>query len=834
MIDIPLPLCIDAAAPRLYCARSMTTELAHPAPRRAPVASRQRRGGFRVLAARLVLYWERLGPAILPVLGVAAIFTIFALLGFWEKTPAWLHWAALILGAGALGAFFWRDIRPLRWPSRRAAQARIEEDAKLVHAPLQSLDDRPSDANLQSNPLWRAHLKASADRARAARLNRPRDVLTARDPYGLRYLLTGLLAISFIAAGDQWRVRLAGMIDPTVASAGTAIADLWIEPPAYTGKAPIYLMRAGEDKSGLEAQVNAPEGARVVAQVNGGGRRKLTFLTEAGETRADFSRDKKSARGELSLEESGLLTLRLGGRVARWPVGVTPDAPPLIAWGADPEANENNLVDLSYISEDDYGIVAARLEMRLDPDQPRPLDFPAFDQNALDQARIVDLGAAGAGERIAVLDLQADPWAGLSVLARIIVEDGAGQIGVSEEKPLSLPTRRFFNPLARAVVEQRQTLAVSPEEWRRAGRSFDAVTMAPEVFFDRSTDYLLLRTAFWRVMRQDGEGFDDAVDEFWPLALQLEDEALELARQRLEAAQEALREAIERGASDEEIAQLTEELRQAMDDYLAALAQSGQPREQAGGGDSQQIERSNLDEMLDSIRDLAQSGAGAAARQMLSELENILNNLRLSQGGGGGGSGPGAPGEAGPSGEAGDLIGRQRELADEAFERDRNGESEAGGDLADEQGGIGRDLDDLIDELQGEGGELDPNGDAARSMGRARNEMREAEEALREGDFDAAADAMERAIAEMREGAEGLAREEMRQAGAGEDSEPRGGGTDPLGRPVGEAYGQGVDVPEETDAAKTRAIIESLRERLGEPGREEEEIDYLERLLERF
>lgn len=813
----------------------MTTELAHPAPRRTHAASHKSRGGFRILAARLVLYWERLGPAILPALGVIAIFTIFALLGFWEKTPVWLHWIALALGAGVLGVFFWRDIRPLRWPSRRAAQTRIEEDGALSHAPLQSLDDTPSDASLQSNPLWRAHLKASAERARAARLNRPREVLTARDPYGLRYLIAGMLAISFIAAGDQWRTRLAGLVDPAAASAGTAIADLWIEPPAYTGKAPIYLMRAGEEKSGLEAQVNAPEGARVVAQVNGGGRRKLLFTTEAGETRAEFARDKQSARGELMLGESGLLTLRLGGQTARWPVGIIPDAAPLVSWGADPTANDNNLVDISYISEDDYGIAAVRLEMRLDPDQPRPLDYPAFDQDSLDQARIVELGAAGPGERMVTLDLQADPWAGLGVLARIIVEDGAGQIGVSEEKPLTLPTRRFFNPLARAVVEQRQTLAVSSEDWRRAGRSFDAVTMAPEVFFDRSTDYLLLRTAFWRVMRQDGEGFDDAVEEFWPLALQLEDEALELARQRLEAAEEALREAIERGASDEEIAQLTEELRQAMDDYLAALAQSGQTQQQAGGGDSQQIERSNLDDMLDAIRDLAQSGAGAAARQMLSELENILNNLRLSQGGGGGGSGQGVPGEAGPSGEAGDLIGRQRELADDAFERDRNGEGEAGGDLAETQGGIGRDLDDLIDQLQqGEGGELDPNGDAARSMGRARNEMREAEEALREGDFDAAADAMERAIAEMREGAEGLAREEMRQAGEGQDGERRSGGTDPLGRPVGDAYGQGVEVPEETDAAKTRAIIDKLRERLGEPGREEEEVDYLERLLERF
>ncbi len=812
----------------------MTTELAHQ--------SRPSQGAFRIFAARLVLYWERLAPAMLPALGIAAAFTILSLFGAWSRTPAWLHWGALALGAGAIGVCIWRDLRPLRWPSRRTAQARIEDDGRLIHAPLQSLDDQPSDPALAGNALWRAHLNASAARARAARLQRPRDTLTTRDPFGLRFLTLGILAVAFVAAGDQWRPRLAGVVSPGAGALGTAIADLWIEPPAYTGKAPIYLLRAGEEKSGLLNQINVPQGARVVAQINGRGRHALRFTGDTSETRAEFLRDKKAARGELLLEVSGLLTLKLNGTTARWPIGINPDSSPLVSWGEAPIANDNNLVEFSYIVEDDYGAVAARLEMRLEPDQERPLDFPDFDSASLSETRIVDLGdpGPGGGERLVTLDLQADPWAGLTVLARIIVEDGARQAGYSDDAVIELPTRRFFNPLARAVVEQRQTLAVAPDDWRRAGRSFDAVTMAPEVFFERTTDFLLLRTAFWRVMRQDNEGYDDAVNEFWPLALQLEDEALELARQRLEAAQEALREAIERGASDAEIARLTEELRQAMDDYLAALQQSGQQNQQAnGGGDSQQIEKSNLDEMLDAIRDLAQSGAGNAARQMLSELENILNNLRLSQGGGGGGSGPGAPGEAGPSGEAGDLIGRQRELADDAFERERNGEGEGNGedganDLAEAQGALGGDLDDLIDELQGGGGELDPDGDAARAMGRARNEMRQAEEALREGEPGAAADAMERAIANMREGAEGLAQEEMRQAGDGQNGEERGGGTDPLGRPVGNANSGGIDVPEETDAARTRAIIQQLRERLGEPGRDDEEIDYLERLLERF
>ena len=279
--------------------------------------------------------------------------------------------------------------------------------------------------------------------------------------------------------------------------------------------------------------------------------------------------------------------------------------------------------------------------------------------------------AQGSSQQTINLDLQEDPWAGLTVLAKVAVLDGAGQPGETKEVPVSLPTRPFFNPLAKSVIEQRQALSVAANAWQRVGRSFDALTLAPEAFYtDDPTDYLMLRAAFWRVMRQDGEGYDDAVENFWPLALQLEDEALELARQRLEAAEDALRQALENGASDEEIDRLVEELRQAMNDYLTALAQSGQSAPASQSQNTQQLEQSDLDQMLDSIRDLAQSGAENAARQMLSDLENMLNNLRLSQGGQG--NGQGTPGQGGQqsgegndsaSGQAGELIGRQRSLA---------------------------------------------------------------------------------------------------------------------------------------------------------------------------
>lgn len=819
----------------------MTTAVTQPRPKRKSVP-----GAKAIFIARLVLFWERFWPAVLPSLAIPFGFVFISLFDLWKLTPAWAHWLLLTLGGTAFAWRLFRDLRTLRFPSRRAGQARLEEDGGVVHAALQALDDAPFGEGAPTAPLWQAHQKEMADRARAAKLKGARATADDRDPWGLRYIALGLLAIAFVAGGDKSLQRLALGFDPNAhAGAGALVADMWLEPPAYSGRAPVYLLRAGETPPGEAAQVNAPEGSVLVAQTNGGGRVRLNYQTTDETIRGVFEREGRAGRAEIAISESGLLRLRLGGQEGRWPIGVISDAAPSVAFIEPPARTDDGRLDFTVALEDDYGVTAARLVMRLDPDQERPLDAAAFDAAALEEVRSLPLeGVAGqSGERTITLDLQADPWAGLQVLTSVVVVDGADQEGDTGDVAVLLPERMFFNPIAKAVIEQRQTLAVAAKDWRRTARSFDAMTLAPDIFYaEKPTNYLLLRSAFWRVMRQNGDSYDDAVEKFWPLALQLEDEALELARQRLEAAREALRQALERGASEEEIERLVEEMRQAMNDYLNALAQSGQSAEGEPPRNAQQLEQSDLDQMLDAIRDLSQQGANNAARQMLSDLENLLNNLRLSQSSSGQGQGQQGQGQsqagAGQSGraadQAGELIGRQRELADEAFERGQAGDGN-GDDLAAREGELGGDLDALIDELEQNGGG-DAEGEAARALGRARSAMREAEGALAGDDFAAAGDAMERAIANLRDGAEALAREQMRQAQGQGDGEGgrEGRATDPLGRETGNAVGDGVDLPGEGEAGRTRAIIDELRRRLGEPGRDEDEVDYLERLLERF
>ena len=61
-------------------------------------------------------------------------------------------------------------------------------------------------------------------------------------------------------------------------------------------------------------------------------------------------------------------------------------------------------------------------------------------------------------------------------------------------------------------------------------------------------------------------------------------------------------------------------------------------------------------------------------------------------------------------------------------------------------------------------------------------------------------------------------------------------GYDPLGRnnEYGQGTGSDVEVPSESEVQRARGILEELRRRSGEFDRPEEELDYIDRLLDRF
>jgi uncharacterized protein (TIGR02302 family) len=217
---------------------------------------------------------------------------------------------------------------------------------------------------------------------------------------------------------------------------------------------------------------------------------------------------------------------------------------------------------------------------------------------------------------------------------------------------------------------------------------------------------------------------------------------------------------------------------------------------------------------------------------------------------------PGQPGQRQPDGQPG---GDQDD--GEEGEDGQNGQPRMG-----QQGREGQPslkerqqaLKDRLQQLQRRMKELGMPG--SEGLGEAEGEMGEAENQLgQQGGEGRAADAQGRALDALRRGGQEMA-QQMQQQGDGDgdgdgtenalggDPNPSGqaradsrgrdsGRDDPLGRPQrNRDWSQGnVRVPgaDESATQRARRVLEELRRRLGEAGRPQDEIDYLERLLQR-
>ena len=104
-------------------------------------------------------------------------------------------------------------------------------------------------------------------------------------------------------------------------------------------------------------------------------------------------------------------------------------------------------------------------------------------------------------ETFSHLELGSHPWAGLKVEMWLEAKDVAGQTGTSEKMEIVLPQRRFDNPVARAVIEQRRKLAEDPRHRPDILTAIEALTLEPEGFLDDIPAFLGLSMVYHRLSR---------------------------------------------------------------------------------------------------------------------------------------------------------------------------------------------------------------------------------------------------------------------------------------------------------------------------------------------
>jgi len=830
------------------------------------------------------LWAERLWRGFWPFLSVLMLALAPILLGLHELVPVEWVWAFAAGFALVLVVTLVLGLRRFRRPVRAEALARL--DAALPGRPIQTLMDEQAIGaqDPASAALWRAHQARMAARVANAEPVAPDLVLTRRDPYGLRFMA----ALCFVAAllfGSVWRVGSVVDLAPGAAQAATGPSwEGWIEPPRYTGLPTLYL----NDQTGEVLQL--PQGSRITLRLYG----------EVGQLRLTEEVSGKPLERpdhpEQTVEVTRSGPFEIEGRGGRgWQVVMLSDTAPQVEIAGAAETRAGGQMVLPFAAMDDYGITGGRAVIALDLEAVDRRYGLRTDPDPRDPV-VADLPLPITGDRREftenlIEDFSQHPWAHLPVTITLIAQDAAGQEAETLPFGTALPARRFFDPLAAAVIEQRRDLLWSRDNATRVAQILRAVSHRPDDVFRSQTAYLRLRVILRRMEALQRFGLKPAQQEeiaqaLWDLAIMLEDGTLSDALERMRRAQERLSEAMKNGASDQEIAELMQELREATQDYLRQLAQNQQNEQdgerQAQEGESLQMTQDDLQKMMDRIQELMEQGRMAEAQQALEEFQQMMENMRVTQGQGDNGQ---SEGQRAMEGLA-ETLRNQQGLSDQAFrdlqeqfnpgaqagESQQNegrnggegrGQSHEGQGQGSRQSGTGQDgaqqgepgetgegslaerqqalRNELGRQEQNLPGQGTPEGDAAReALDRAGRAMEGAEEALRENDLAEAIDRQAEAMEAMREGMRSLGEALAQQSQPGQGSQEgdqRARNQDPLGRTPGSQGGVDTDeslVPGDDVYRRARDLLDEIRRRSGESDRPKVERDYLKRLLDRF
>ncbi|MGM0661315.1 MAG: TIGR02302 family protein [Pseudomonadota bacterium] len=864
----------------------------------------------------LLLTWagmwaERVLRAFWPVWSLLVVCAAVLMLGLQDMARIETVWiAAGLLGLATL-LLAARGVERFRMPRRADALARL--DATLPGRPLAALaDSQAVGANdTGSQALWRVHQDRMAARAADAQAVEPDLRLSRQDPYGLRYVALLVLVVAMLF-GSVWRAgSVTGMMPGT--GGGPPLAqgptwEGWIEPPGYTGRPSIYLA----DQTGT---IRAPEGSAVTLRFYGEAGALELEETVSGAPEPEPERDAEAPDNDpdrsFEIARDGELRIEGPGGDSWQVQAITDSAPSVTILEDAAETAFDGQMSQPFEARDDYGVVAGTATFELDLDRLERRHGLTTEPEPR-EAITLDLPMPLAGDRAdftetLVENLSQHPWAHLPVTLHLQVEDAAGQTGRSDAVEMALPARRFFNPTAAAVIEQRRDLLWSRDNATRVAQVLRAVSYQPrEGLFRSEKAYLRLRVLIRRLEAatgDDGLGAqdrDEIAQALWDLGLLLEDGDVGDALERMRDAQERLSEAMKNGASEEEIARLMQDMRDATEDYLRQKMQQAQRDDPDGGDDQQsaenmmQMNQQDLQDMMDSIQEMMNEGRFAEAQAALEEFQRMMENMQVTEGQGGQGQSPSQEAMEGlaetlrdqqglsdqafrdlqdqfnPGAQSGQSQGDEGRRGDEGRGQGQDGQpgqqGQGGSEPGQSQPGQGQDKDGqdraegdqpgegdladrqrtLRDELerqrQGLPGLDGKAGEAARrALEDAERSMEEAEEALRGDDLagaiDNQADAMESLRDGMRNMGEAMA-EQQNPGGQGEgEGAPGQAQADPLGRESGQGGRTGTQselLQGEDVYRRARDLLDEIRRRSGEGGRPDMELDYLERLLERF
>ncbi|MFD2204425.1 DUF4175 domain-containing protein [Kiloniella antarctica] len=818
---------------------------------------------YKAMLTRLILFWEAFLAASWVFWGTLSISIIIILLDIPTLLPIWAHLTFLILAGLLLMTSVILFGIKFKIPDQYAALRRLEKTNQLSHRPLSSISDRPLKATKSGLSLWLKNKKRLEASLSSLTVPLPRPLLFKIDPYGLRSLVIfGLFVSAF--SYDQWPNRITTAFDlnrliPSSQTGGVKYS-MWLTPPDYTGAPPLFF----DKEFSIPEQLDLPQGSRALVQVHG---LEGSPNLELSDTTIEMERTgETSHESTFVITESGTLSIATSFRtLLNADVNLLVDQNPEIRFMEKPQENDQGLLKISFETEDDYGTNI--LEILFWQDDPNKAEIIKLPLPASQSKKY---------EGQYYLDLTDHVLAGEQVWFQLATLDALDQKGNTETIKITVPERPFTHPLARQLVNLRKDLNI-PENKGNVIAMLGGLVKRPD-YYEYDTLVALTMTIAGKHLLFDttSDAKKESQELLWKTALHLEDGRLSTAQRDLRDIQKQLQEALSSQAPPEEINRLMDKLQQAVDSLLAKMLeqfltdpeQENPPPLPEG---AKTLDGKDLQKLIDQARMLAENGSMEEAMQLLSELQNMLENLAFQQG-------PNPQDNAGDKGretfeKLQNLTKRQEELLENSYQRQQEqqkntnepkmgnqpssrttpgggrpgnqkqsyGEQQARDARSQER--LRQELEQLMENIQELLGNIPEDFDQAeQSMGMARDALQGQDGDGKESDQ--VVRAQTRSLRKLQNGTEQAAEKYLKmlnqapERGSGWVRGKDGSGKDPFGRNIGNEGGsvakRGVPLPDEADFLESRRILQELRDRRNDRARTKDERIYIQRLLDRF
>lgn len=426
-------------------------------------------------------------------------------------------------------------------------------------------------------------------------------------------------AILLVAVGSCW----AGFYDAPI--------KVWITPPPYA-QLPSEALQVGFWKKqpvvleGSQIHVSWEDESSSVDVSFNGVHTTLDFFG-ISEPVATFNVPvKESSSSYEVVAQSGWM------RLGSWRFDTLADEAPHVGLIDKPQITVRKTIRFAYEASDDFGVktVVARLTPTASSlqDVVQSIEVPLRSPH---KKKI---------ETTSYVDLTFLPWAGIPVTVQLMVEDGAGQKGWSAPKVITLPSRTFHNPFARALIEERQKLLRQPDAAMRdeAANVMAGIARQQSLFNGDPVVMMSLRAGAVRlVVNNDPETVDAVGSILWKSAVRLEEGPVGLARNDLAQAERELSLALLHDVNDQALLPHTKYMTLALSQYFTALeeARAKQPlslREVDWplANTRQMLSPEDLTGRLEDIGAFIKGGNRRRAQVQLTQLKEIIENLRTT------------------------------------------------------------------------------------------------------------------------------------------------------------------------------------------------------------